>query len=82
MAVVNGVTVVGGSSGGSVGYGTMLDPRLVQRPRQAGLLTGWFGNTRVPGSYTVQVTASGFSPTCNSRFVRRDLLSVVVDKKG
>ena len=80
-AVVNVGNVVGGVSGGSVGYGTVLDPRLVQRPRQAGLLSGRFGDTKVPGSYTVQITAAGFSPACKSRFVLHDLLSVVVDKK-
>jgi subtilisin family serine protease len=81
-AVVNVGNVVGGGSGGSVRHGTVLDPRLVQRPRQVGLLSGRFGDTRVPGSYTMQVTAAGFSPACKSRFVRHDLLSVVVTPKG
>ena len=82
MAAVNMGNVVGGGLGLSVGYGTVLDPRLVQRPRQVGLLSGRFDKTRVPGSYTVQITATGFSPACKSRFVRHDLLSVVLTPKG
>jgi len=71
-----------GRSGGSVGQGTVIDPRLVQRPRQVGLLSGRFGKSKVPGSYSVQVIAAGFSPACNSRFVRHDMLSVVVARMG
>jgi subtilisin family serine protease/Mg-chelatase subunit ChlD len=74
--------VIGGVSAAPVGFGTVLDPRLVLRPQQTGVLSGRFGATRVPGSHTVQVTASGFSPACNSRFVRHDLVSVVVAEKG
>lgn len=81
-ALVNVGNVVGDGSGGFVGHGTLLDPRLVQRPRQAGLLSGRFSDTKVPGSYTVQVTAAGFSTSCKSRFVRHDLLSVVAHEKG
>jgi hypothetical protein len=36
----------------------------------------------IPGSYSVVVTATGFSPTCGTRFVRHDTASVVVDQKG
>jgi hypothetical protein len=60
----------------------VIDPRLVLRPRQVGVLTGRYARTKVPGSYSVTVTATGFSPTCNTRFVRKDFASVaVVDKE-
>jgi hypothetical protein len=58
--------------------GTVFDPRQVQRPRQSGLVSGRFTRTKIPGSYTVKVMATGFSPECNSRFVRHDLVSVIV----
>lgn len=81
-AAVLGIgNVIGDITRGSVGNGTMLDPRLVQRPRQTGVLSGRFGRTKIPGSYTVKVVATGVSPSCNSRFVRHDLLSVVVAEK-
>jgi hypothetical protein len=76
--IANVGAVLGGGSGGSAGHGNVLDPRFVQRPRHAGVLSGRFNGTKVPGSYTVQITAAGFSPVCNSSFVRHDLLSVVV----
>ena len=80
-AVLNAGNALGSGPGGIMGLGTVFDPRLVQRPRQVGVLSGRFGETKVPGSYSVQVTATGFSPACNSRFVRHDLLSVLVAEK-
>jgi hypothetical protein len=74
-------SVVRVGAAGSVAHGSAFDPRLVQRPRQAGRLSGRFGLTKVPGSYSVQITATGFSPSCNSRFVRHDLLSVAVAER-
>ncbi|WP_256840721.1 S8 family serine peptidase [Ornithinimicrobium cryptoxanthini] len=62
--------------------GWLLDPRVVARPRLDGGSTGRFGDTKQSGSYTVQVTAAGFSPACGTRFVRKDLVSVVVGKRG
>ena len=62
--------------------GWLLDPRVVARPRLDGASTGRFGDTKQSGSYTVQVTAAGFSPACDTRFVRKDLVSVVVGKRG
>lgn len=62
--------------------GWLLDPRVVARPRLDGMSTGRFGGTKQPGSYTVEVTAAGFSPACRTRFVRKDLVSVVVGKRG
>ncbi len=47
-------------------------------PVQAHTLTGSFGNTRQQGSYNVIVTASGTSPESNTRFVRKQLMSVVI----
>ena len=60
----------------------VIDPRLVQRPKQVGVLTGRYARTKIPGSYSVTVTATGFSPTCNTRFVRKDFASVAVVDKG
>ncbi|MEV4512327.1 S8 family serine peptidase [Dactylosporangium sp. NPDC049525] len=75
-------TGTGGRAGGSVivnpGRIGVIDPRLVLRPKQAGVLTGRYARTEIPGSYSVAVTATGFSPTCNTRFVRMDLASVAV----
>jgi hypothetical protein len=78
--------VVSGGSGGATvvnpGRIAVIDPRLVLRPKQIGVLTGRYTQTKVPGSYSVTVTATGFSPTCNTRFVRKDFASVAVVDKG
>jgi hypothetical protein len=80
------IVVGGGRSVGAAvvnpGRSAVIDPRLVLRPKQVGVLAGSYGRTKIPGSYSVAVTATGFSPTCNSRFVRKDLASIaVVDKR-
>lgn len=79
-------TVVGGGAGGATvvnpGRIAVIDPRLVLRPKQVGVLTGRYARTKIPGSYSVTVTATGFSPTCNTRFVRKDFASVAVVDKG
>ena len=62
--------------------GGVIDPRRVQRPRMVGVQSGRFTETKIPGSYTIQVTASGFSPACNSRFMRHNLLSVASVQRG
>ncbi len=62
----------------SIGDGGVIDMRNVLRPRQTGVAVGQVTRTKVPGSYAIAVTATGFSPNCGSRFVRRDLISVVV----
>ena len=51
-------------------------------PKQVGVLTGRYARTKIPGSYSVTVTATGFSPACNTRFVRKDFASVAVVDKG
>ena len=83
---LEGSTVVGGRAGGATvvnpGRIAVIDPRLVLRPRQVGVLTGRYARTKIPGSYSVTVTATGFSPTCNTRFVRKDLASIAVVDKG
>ena len=58
--------------------GLLLDRRVVRRPLDLGVVTGRLDQTRIPGSYTIAVTASGLSQAFGTRFVRRDLLSVVV----
>ncbi len=74
--------VVGGGAGGATvvnpGRIAVIDPRRVLRPKQVGVLTGRYGRTKIPGSYSVTVTATGFSPSCNTRFVRKDFASVAV----
>jgi hypothetical protein len=79
-------TVVGGGAGGATvvnpGSIAVIDPRLVLRPKQVGVLTGRYARTKIPGSYSVTVVATGFSPTCNTRFVRKDFASVAVVDKG
>lgn len=62
--------------------GLLLDPRRVRRPRPGGTLVGDLGRTKVPGSTTVRVTATGYSPVCRSRFVRTDLVTVLAVEKG
>ena len=76
-AGTGGTTVVGTDNGGRV-----LDLRKVLRPRRKGIVVGRSAATKVPGSYSIEVIATGFSPSCRSRFVRRDLVSVVVDAPG
>lgn len=89
---------VGGDTGGSAGAAisgsvssativnpgriAVIDPRLVLRPKQVGVLTGRYARTEIPGSYSVTVTATGFGPSCNTRFVRKDFASVAVIDKG
>jgi len=70
------------ATGGPVGGGILVDPRQVQRPRAVGMQKGRFVDTKIAGSYTVRVTAAGFSPACNSRFTRHSLLSVVAAQRG
>ncbi|MBF0687330.1 MAG: S8 family serine peptidase [Cellulomonas sp.] len=75
-----GTTVGGRRTHGVVapGHGTFVDPRPGQRTATPGVLTGSYPRTAVPGSYSVAVTASGFSPVCRTRFVRKSLASVAV----
>ncbi len=88
-AATVGVSVGGGTPpvtvGGAVtnpGIGTIIDARNIQRPLQRGVSRGRFERTKIPGSYSVVVTATGFSPTCGTRFVRHDMASVVVADRG
>lgn len=77
-------TVTGAGSGTATnpGIGRIIDPRNIQRPLQRGVSRGRLDGTKIPGSYSVLVTATGFSPTCGTRFVRHDMASVVVGEKG
>jgi hypothetical protein len=45
-------------------------------------VVGRLDAVRVPGSYSVPVTVTGFSETCRSRFVRHDMVSVAVLNQG
>ncbi len=44
----------------------------------SGVLRGLFRNTRQQGSYNVEVTASGTSPVSDTRFIRKEMVSVLV----
>lgn len=71
-----GATVV------SPGHSAVIDPRHVMRAKQVGVLLGRYARTKIPGSYSVKVTATGFNPACNTRFVRKDFASIaVIDKR-
>ncbi len=81
-AALRGLGVPGSLSASVTSGVGMLDPRIVARPWIPGVAAGRFTDTRLPGSYSVAVTAAGFSPACGTRFVRKDLVSVVVgDRK-
>jgi hypothetical protein len=60
--------------------GGIVDLRKVLRPLTTGKVTGQVTETKVPGSYTVGLTASGFSAACGTRFVRKDLVGVLVQE--
>jgi subtilisin family serine protease/Mg-chelatase subunit ChlD len=77
--VATGNGVPDGAPPATTNGGSVIDMRNVLRPRQKGVVVGRVTRTMVPGSYSIAVTASGFSQSCRSRFVRHDLLSVVVD---
>ncbi|MDO5734844.1 MAG: S8 family serine peptidase [Propionibacteriaceae bacterium] len=76
----------GGRMGGTTimnpGHVAVIDPRVVLHPKRAGTLKGDYRETKIPGSYSVAVTAVGFSPSCKTRFVRKEFASVaVIDKR-
>jgi hypothetical protein len=77
-----GAHAPGGSMTGRPGHFVMNDLRRVLRAKQVGTLTGRYTQTKIPGSYAVQVTATGFSTSCKTRFVRKDFASVAVLDKG
>ena len=76
------VTGTGSGAATNPGIGRIIDPRNIQRPLQSGVSRGRFDRTKIPGSYSVLVTATGFSPTCGTRFVRHDMASVAVGDSG
>ncbi len=80
-AVLRGLGVPGSVTPTHASGLGMLDPRIVARPWISGVAAGRFTDTRLPGSYSVAVTAAGFSPACGTRFVRKDLVSVVVGQR-
>ncbi|MFP5319996.1 MAG: S8 family serine peptidase [Acidimicrobiia bacterium] len=61
--------------------GGVIDVRNVLRPRQSGMVGGRVTGTQVPGTYTIEVKATGFSQACRSRFVRKDVVSVLVEER-
>ncbi len=60
--------------------GSIVDLRKVLRPLATGKVIGQVTATKVPGSYTLGLTVSGFSTACGTRFVRKDLVSVLVQE--
>lgn len=79
---LEGATVGGGATVVSPSRIAVIDPRRVLRAQQVGVLVGQYAQTKIPGSYSLKVTATGFSPICNTRFVRKDFASVAVVDKG
>ena len=80
-----GTTGTGATGTIVTGFGSaisIIDRRIVQRPKQVGVVSGRYGRTEIPGSYSFTITATGFSPTCKTRFVRKDFASVAVVDKG
>lgn len=61
--------------------GTVFDWRKIGHRVDESKLIATFGKLKVPGSYSVSVTASGFSPRCGTRFVRKDFASFVVSER-
>jgi hypothetical protein len=78
------VSVAAARSVANIGLrGRIFDPRKVQRPASTGLTTGQFRETKLPGSYSFLVRATGYSARCGTRFVRMGMRSVaVLDRKG
>ena len=66
------------STAAGIPGGQLHDWRKVLRPQQRSAITGTFGGTKVPGSYSFVTKASGFSPQCGTRFVRLGMISTVV----
>jgi len=63
----------------NLGLGHLVPPVIPVPPLTiSGVLTGKFRKTQQPGSYNVVVTASGTSPISDTRFVRKELVSVLV----
>ena len=58
--------------------GHVIDPSTLVRQRLAGVAVGHLPRTRVTGSVTVELVATGFSAACRSRYVRRALVSAAV----
>jgi Mg-chelatase subunit ChlD len=76
--------VVPGGIGGTIPITPPISPLPPLSPAAppstaiSGVLFGQFRKTLQQGSYNTVVTASGVSPTSNTRFVRKDLVSVLV----
>jgi subtilisin family serine protease len=64
---------------GSLGH--VFDWRRAGHRTDRSKLLGTYGKLKVPGSYSVNVTASGFSTRCRTRFVRKDFASFVVSER-
>lgn len=60
--------------------GKLFDWRRVGHRVDRSKLLGTYGKVRAPGSYSVDVTASGFSARCGTAFVRKEFASFVVVK--
>lgn len=64
---------------GAAGLLTQAWPAQIgSSSENAGDVVGQFNDTLQPGSYNVAVTATGASPISNTRFVRKDMVSVLV----
>ena len=79
-AVIGPEAVVGGLGRMSISRPVApLTPTLPLSPSStSGILVGQFNDTKQQGSYNVTVTASGISPVSKTRFIRKELVSVLV----
>ena len=57
---------------------TIVDLQRLRFEPSAKPLVGQVGNTSEAGSYNVVVAVNGISPVSNTRFVRKDMVSVLV----
>jgi hypothetical protein len=55
-----------------------ITPAAPTAPSISGVIAGRFTNTKQQGSYNVVVTVNGASPISRTRFVRKELISVLV----
>ncbi len=61
--------------------GNVFDWRRTDHRVDRSKLLGTYGKLKIPGSYSVNVTASGFSVRCGTRFVRKDFASFIVSER-
>lgn len=74
----NLMTNVGSSVAGGRPINSITPAQPIPAAPISGTLVGQFKDTKQQGSYNVLVTVNGTSPVSNTRFVRKELVSVLV----